>query len=113
MLTTSSLHPFLSVTMAAFVVFGFVPLFFYVLNTLPGVDISDSACFWVTLVLSVGCMFGLGALKGKLVELGQSWWYSGAVMAANGSFAAAIAYLVGFFVRHSLSAGYVEEYLFQ
>lgn len=101
-----------ALTAAAFVMFGTIPIFVYLLDLLPGVHIGAAACFWVSCLLAVGSMFALGAAKGKLVDLGQQkWWFSGAVMATNGAFTAAIAYLVGAVVKSLLSGSHAGEYL--
>jgi len=83
-------------TCIAFMVFGSVPLLPFLLCLIPGLDtVSDATQMRSAVLLTVATLFLLGVLKSRLVELGESWWRSGATIAALGSLAAAVSYYVG------------------
>lgn len=77
-------------TFFAFVIAGCVPLLSYVL-------IAGPDPFRVAVLLTLGTLFGVGALRALVT--GVSWWRSGAEMFVIGSLAAAVAYGVGAFVE--------------
>jgi VIT1/CCC1 family predicted Fe2+/Mn2+ transporter len=93
------------VTMLSFIVFGAVPLAPYLIALIPGVHISANAQLYSAVVFTVLTLFLLGAFKGKLVEIGQSWWKSGCLMAFNGSFAAFVGFLIGWGMKSIVDTG--------
>ena len=85
------------VTFASFMIFGTVPLLSYLVNLIPGVNMSSDVAFGASCVLTVLTLFLLGAIKGSFV--GQTWWISGLSMACNGSLAAACGWLIGYLLQ--------------
>jgi len=91
------------VTFGSFVIFGFIPLFAYVLARLfPGLfgggakSITSGASdptFLIACALTGATLFTLGALKTKVT--GQKWYISGFEMLIVGGLAAAAAYGIG------------------
>ena len=79
-----------AITTLAFMAFGCIPLLSFVL------PFSALSQVVVSVSVALCSFFALGAIKGKYLDIGQSWWHSGLVIGANGSFAACIAYVVGF-----------------
>lgn len=79
------------VTFAAFLVFGFIPVFVYVIaKFIPGVAENT---FLIACLLTGLTLFVLGALKVKIT--GKNWFLSGLEMLTVGGIAAAAAYLIG------------------
>lgn len=91
------------VTMIAFMLFGCVPLLPYLLALIPGVTFTAATQLWIAVIGTVLTLFALGAFKGAIVDVGQSWYKSGLMMAFNGSFAAAIGYFSGYIVANALN----------
>lgn len=81
------------VTFFAFLAFGSVPLWCYVIFYAAGVT-DDAAMFIVCCVATATTMFLLGVFKAKVTS--QPMLKSGFFMTLNGSIAASAAYLVGF-----------------
>ncbi len=79
-----------AVTFISFVVFGFVPLFVFVLMRITGVEID--ALPWAC-GLTAATLFCLGVLKGRFSMV--PWWRSGIEMLSLGGLAALAAYYVG------------------
>lgn len=76
---------------ASFVLFGFVPLFAYVIfNPIHWSGFNPS--FLVACILTALALFGLGAFKSKWES--TAWWWSGTQVLFNGAIAALVAYLV-------------------
>ena len=90
-------------TIAAFVLFGFVPLLSYVLAGATGA--SDAANFVAACALTGLTMLALGAAKAKFTN--QSMLKSALLMLLNGSMAAVAAYLVSWGISDAL--GGVQE----
>lgn len=84
-----------AVTFASFMVFGSIPLIFYIITlffglpTSGGVDIT----FILSAVATAVTLFTLGALKSRLTS--EKWWKAGSLMLLNGGLAAGAAYGVG------------------
>ena len=83
-------------TFVAFNIIGFIPLAAYVLN--PILDLEASSLFVLTSVFTLGALFIVGAIKGKVTE--GNWGWSGIETMVIGGAAAAIAYLVGYLLRN-------------
>ncbi len=100
------------VTFGSFVIFGFIPLFAYVLarfipgmtggtaanaaqSTVPELATSGASdpTFLIACLLTGATLFALGALKTKVT--GQKWYVSGFEMLIVGGLAAAAAYGIG------------------
>lgn len=79
-----------AVTFTSFVVFGFVPLFVFVLMRVTGLEID--ALPWAC-GLTAATLFCLGVLKGRFSMV--PWWRSGIEMLFLGGLAAVAAYFVG------------------
>jgi len=85
------------VTFFSFVIFGSTPIISYVVAR---AAISDPWFKGVNIVFIIACiftsmvMFGLGALTSRFTS--TAWWKSGLLVMINGSFAAGIAYLIGY-----------------
>jgi VIT1/CCC1 family predicted Fe2+/Mn2+ transporter len=80
-----------TVTFAAFVTVGAVPLGSYVVDLLPNVSVASP--FGWSVGLTALAFTVVGALKGVVVE--QPWWRSGAETLVLGGVAAALAFGVG------------------
>lgn len=79
------------VTFLSFIVFGFIPIFTYVLSKLiPNIAINT---FTLSCILTSLTLFTLGALKVKVTE--KNWFVSGLEMLIVGGIAAAAAYGIG------------------
>jgi vacuolar iron transporter family protein len=79
------------VTLASFVVFGFIPLVTYVISKLvPSLSVDT---FILSCILTSLTLFVLGALKVKVT--GKNWFKSGLEMLIVGSLAAGAAYGIG------------------
>jgi len=85
------------VTMGSFILFGSVPLMPYLVCLLPWLSLSTSAQLWLAIVITMITLFILGAVKGMLVD--YPWMSSGLVMVMNGSFAAAVAFVIGYILK--------------
>jgi len=84
------------VTMLSFILFGAVPLIPFLAAFLPGVSINYHSQLVIAVFSTMVTLFLLGAIKGRLVEPGDSqWWKSGLMMLVNGSLAASVAYGIG------------------
>jgi VIT1/CCC1 family predicted Fe2+/Mn2+ transporter len=79
------------VTFISFLMFGFIPLFLYVISALFKLTISNP--FTWTSILAGISMFSLGAIKTKLT--GKKWLRSGLEMLIIGGLAATAAYFIG------------------
>ncbi len=88
--------------MGSFILFGSVPLAPYLIAFLPGVTLSAKSQLYIAVVATVFTLFLLGAIKGHLVDYGNSWIRSGLVMAANGSFAATVGFVMGWALKQAL-----------
>lgn len=82
-------------TFLAFGMVGFAPLAPFVWNYFWPAS-GDGIYVWST-VLTAAAFFGVGSLKGKVVD--QRWYLSGLETLALGGGAAGLAYLVGSFLR--------------
>jgi len=89
-------------TMASFILFGSVPLAPYLIAFLPGVTLTAQAQLYIAGFATVLTLFALGAIKERLVDYGQSWVRSGVTMVANGSFAAAVGFVLGWALKRVL-----------
>lgn len=79
------------VTFISFLVFGFIPVFVYVIAKFtPGIAENT---FLIACILTGLTLFILGALKVKIT--GKNWFLSGLEMLVVGGIAAAAAYLIG------------------
>jgi len=91
------------VTCLAFMAFGLVPLIPYLLDQLSIIHLSANAQLNVAVLMTVATLFMLGVLKSFLVELNQSWYYSGFIMAFLGSLAALISYIIGIVLKNTFN----------
>lgn len=85
------------VTFVSFMIFGIVPLLSYLVNLIPGLNMSPDTALYASCVLTVITLFMLGAVKGSFV--GQKWWQSGISMAVNGSIAASCGWVIGYLLQ--------------
>ena len=83
-------------TFVAFNLIGFIPLAAYVVNPFLGMGAQD--VFLLTVVFTLLALFGVGAIKAKLIE--EPWLRAGLETMFIGGAAAAIAYLVGYLLRN-------------
>ncbi len=84
-----------SVTFIAFLVVGAVPLLTFTLNMIsPG---AIAAPFAVAMTLTCIAFFIVGACKSRFID--QRWWLAGLETLGIGGAAAAIAYLIGMFLK--------------
>jgi len=81
------------ITFFSFMLFGIVPLLSYLVNLIPGVNMSSDQALMGSSVLTIVTMFLLGAVKGTFV--GQKWYHSGFWMALNGGVAAGSGWVIG------------------
>lgn len=81
-------------TFISFLIFGFVPLFLYVIGSIFNFSISRGF-MWTSILTSVA-MFSLGSLKTKVT--GKNWVKSGIETLLIGGAAATAAYFVGEFL---------------
>lgn len=84
------------VTILSFIAFGCIPVLIYAI-TMPAV-----AQLWTSMILTLATLFGLGAIKGHMIDVGQRWWHTGLIVSANASVAAAVGFAVGFAMRRFL-----------
>ena len=82
------------VTFISFVIFGFVPLFAYVIGA--NIPFIAQNTFMVASALTGATLFLLGALKVKIT--GANWLRSGTEMLMVGGIAAIAAYGIGFYI---------------
>ena len=80
-----------TVTFAAFVVVGFIPLVSYVFSWLLGV--WQMYAWPISIILTGVAFFGIGAIKARTVQ--RSWTYSALETIIIGGVAAIIAYALG------------------
>lgn len=85
-----------AVTWASFVGAGIVPLFPFLLG------MSVHRGFWVSLALTAGMLFGIGAWRTRFT--GRSFWRSGAEMLLVGVLAGAAAFIAGWLVGGIINA---------
>lgn len=90
------------VTFTAFLIFGSVPLWMYVIFKLadPAGTLSADLMFGLTCVATAVTMFLLGVFKAGITK--QNRFKSGGFMLMNGSIAAASAYFVGWLFEEAL-----------
>lgn len=84
-------------TFGAFLLVGFLPLLPFIL---PG--LSPGAVFPISAVVTAGAFFGVGAAKGVVVQ--RPVLRSGTETLLMGGGAAALAYFVGYWLRHAFGA---------
>lgn len=84
-----------AVTFVAFVVAGFLPLLFYVLQFF-GFALPFGA-FALSLGVTIAALFGVGAARSFMTL--RPWWLSGLEILTVGGLAAACAFVVGVFLR--------------
>ena len=84
-----------AVTFAAFILAGFLPLLFYVLNFF-GIALPFSA-FTLSLGITMAGLFGVGAARSFMTL--RPWWRSGLEILIVGGLAAACAFVVGVLLR--------------
>lgn len=89
------------VTFLSFVFFGTFPLVGYVLFS--SSTWSASALFMVSSILTAVMLFILGALKTKFSN--RKWYWGGMEILVMGSFTAAVAYWIGWFVENVALGG--------
>uniref|UniRef100_A0AAV1UPW5 Uncharacterized protein n=1 Tax=Peronospora matthiolae TaxID=2874970 RepID=A0AAV1UPW5_9STRA len=80
------------ITFLSFMLFGSIPLLSYLVNFVPGIDMSPTTTLYLSCFLTVVTLFLLGAVKGRFV--GQKMWRAGGSMAINGTIAAAFVVVV-------------------
>ncbi|KAF0685121.1 Aste57867_22946 [Aphanomyces stellatus] len=85
------------VTFASFVLFGAVPLLSYLINLVPGIQLTGDQALWGSCILTALTLFILGAVKGQYV--GQKWYISGLYMAVNGTIAAGSGWVIGYLLQ--------------
>ncbi|MFQ5474883.1 MAG: VIT1/CCC1 transporter family protein [Candidatus Nanoarchaeia archaeon] len=88
---TESPRKMAAVTFGSFVLFGFVPLFAYVISKVLAVEFNT---FVVSSVLAGLTLFVLGTVKARIT--GMYWFKSGMQTLLVGGLAAAAAYFVGY-----------------
>lgn len=84
------------VTMTSFMIFGSVPLLPYLIALIPWFSdfFTDQIQLWSAIVMTIITLFILGVVKGKVSAVKNIWW-SGFQMAANGTLAAVIGFIIG------------------
>jgi len=80
------------ITFISFVVFGFIPLFVYVL----GIFIEISNTFFISIILTGIALFTLGVFKSQITM--KNSFKSGLEMLVIGGLAAGVAYFIGYFI---------------
>ncbi|CAK4513107.1 unnamed protein product [Aphanomyces euteiches] len=85
------------VTFGSFMLFGSVPLLSYLINLIPGVQLSSDQALWGSCLLTALTLFLLGAVKGQYV--GQKWYIAGIYMALNGTIAACMGWIIGYLLQ--------------
>ncbi|KAH9068526.1 hypothetical protein Ae201684P_004232 [Aphanomyces euteiches] len=83
------------VTFGSFMLFGSVPLLSYLINLIPGVQLSSDQALWGSCLLTALTLFLLGA--GQYV--GQKWYIAGIYMALNGTIAAGMGWIIGYLLQ--------------
>eukprot|EP01138_Halocafeteria_seosinensis_P006588 gb/GECG01006735.1/.p1 GENE.gb/GECG01006735.1/~~gb/GECG01006735.1/.p1 ORF type:complete len:321 (+),score=51.11 gb/GECG01006735.1/:1-963(+) len=81
------------VTFCSFLIFGSVPLWFYVLLFLTGAHDDETDLFALACVVTFITLFGLGVVKGKITRGHRM--KSGFLLSLNGALAAGSAFFVG------------------
>ena len=90
------------ITCLSFMLFGLVPLIPFLLPNLPYINWSSDLQMQLSIALTILTLFGLGALKAKLVAVGgETWWQAGFTMSGLGSAAAFVSYLVGILLQYA------------
>jgi len=84
-----------AVTFGAFILAGFLPLLFYVLNFF-GISLPFGA-FTLSLGVTMAALFGVGAARSFMTL--RPWWRSGLEILIVGGLAAACAFVVGVLLR--------------
>lgn len=84
------------VTFVSFVLVGFIPLLGYTFKSF--LEINDQRMFYVTVVTTLLALFFVGTVKSKFSM--RNWFICGIETALVGGVAAAIAYVVGYFLRN-------------
>jgi VIT1/CCC1 family predicted Fe2+/Mn2+ transporter len=88
------------VTFGSFVLFGSVPLLSYLLPLFGVHSMSNEMQFYCSVGLTVLTLLLLGAIKGLLVDKDKGRWIKSAiVMAGYGCLAAAVGYVMGWFLK--------------
>jgi len=92
------------VTMLSFIAFGSVPLLPYLIALIPWFKhyLTEEIQLWSAIVMTVITLFVLGVVKGQVSAVRNIWW-SGFQMAANGSFAAILGYLIGYLLGKAVN----------
>ena len=90
-----------TVTFFAFVFFGSVPVFVYVLAKIPKNEPAKNTLFAIAAIATAFTMFALGATKASFTK--QHKTHSGLMMLINGSLAAAASYGIGFLLSTILN----------
>uniref|UniRef100_A0AAV1UPN2 Uncharacterized protein n=1 Tax=Peronospora matthiolae TaxID=2874970 RepID=A0AAV1UPN2_9STRA len=85
------------ITFLSFMLFGIIPLLSYLVNLVPGIDMSPTTTLYLSCFLTVVTLFLLGAVKGRFV--GQKMWRAGGSMAINGTIAAACGWVIGYLLQ--------------
>jgi vacuolar iron transporter family protein len=83
-------------TFLAFITVGFVPLFAFVFDAVPSVDIAQP--FLWSSIMTAAAFFTVGAFKSRFVA--QRWWLAGLETLLVGGAAAAIAYVLGTLLKN-------------
>ena len=81
------------VTFISFIIFGFVPVFFYIMFYVGNYD-NNNTIFGIIYLISGITMFGLGAVNAYLTK--QKWLRGGLMMMFNGLLAATCALGIGY-----------------
>ncbi|MFT4303396.1 MAG: VIT1/CCC1 transporter family protein [Candidatus Woesearchaeota archaeon] len=79
------------VTFFSFLIFGFIPLFFYIINLFSSINFNS---FFAASLFTGLTLFLLGSLKAKITQ--RNWFKSGSEMLIVGSIAAMAAYFIGY-----------------
>lgn len=87
-----------AVTFASFVVFGLVPLLSYAIFAAADLNLQTQDLFTIACVLTVISLFILGAIKSQFSV--KPWWRGGLEIMTMGTFTAATAYFIGWFVNY-------------
>ncbi|KAG9404848.1 hypothetical protein AC1031_005060 [Aphanomyces cochlioides] len=85
------------VTFGSFMLFGSVPLLSYLINLIPGIQLTSDQALWGSCILTALTLFLLGAVKGQYV--GQKWYLAGSYMAVNGTVAAGTGWVIGYLLQ--------------
>ena len=87
------------VTFTSFIIFGFVPVFFYIMFYVGKYD-NNNTIFGIIYLISGITMFGLGAMNAYITK--QKWLRGGLMMMSNGLLAATCALGIGFGIEKML-----------